>query len=547
MDNDTQIITLRRNLEGTYRIIDQDPYKPDQDSLNRGAEVNGRDVIYNHTNQKKSGTDVRLNLHLDKKDKNEIPIASSSVKIYSDTLMASDGSPLSINTITEANGQVEFLDIRVPEIEIPGEREDYLYIVETETDADGNVTDKENTLIKMLLVFRYNEHTGNVELTDAEPTWGNRLVDNTPGHKWFIGKETPTAYVTDLYLSVYGNYDDVGNFSIDFEKTNEDGTKLKGAKYDIVVSRPDGTKLIGKDIEIDDSVEFEGIIVSKGTTIEITEKEAPIGYDVNGHTDIIEIKDVDITGEVTAEVTTSNYENARTVIKDDETQIIPIGDGQVKTCISVNLIDKELSTFRLGINTKDSISKAGVSNVTYRINTSKGAQSDTKQSDGNGDSVTLVGGNYTDTQSPVEYTIRQLQTNEYYKKLSTPITLNVIFNEFKEVDAEATRNANLNLPGYGTIWQITSINDETDVSIEILNEPQDKLNVEIQTLDNITSNAIQNVTYKVAPSVAPITGEGSTHLEVGYVSPNKTKKYTLTQTNVINTHKTMTQQVSKIK
>lgn len=536
IDDQIQLITLRK-INGAYQVVSQEPY--DYTDGKKGAIISNRDIIYYHTNRKKSGTDTKLNLYINKMDKEENLIANLPIKIYSDTLKAKDGSPLEVETMTDEFGYIEIEKIQVPEMNIPGEREDFLYIVEMQGDAQGNKIEKQSSLVKVKLTFRYNENKAIIELTNAESTWGNRLIKR----KTFNGYETSEAYESNVYFDIYGNYDDVGNFSMDFIKKNRDDMQLYGAKYDIIVSRPDGTKLVRKGLEITDRVEFEGIIVSRGTTIEITESEAPIGYEVNGYTDIITIKDVSETGEVIAEVSDSSYDEARTIIK--STQLVQIDDENAKTCIEVELIDKELSTFKLGITTKDSVSKLGISDATYRLSTSKGAQGDTKPSDQNGNSQTLIGGNFVN--ETVEYKITQLKTGEYYKKLNTPIKLYVVFDENKEVDAEKTMNANSTQTdsNYQRTWQIISINEGTDISLEILNDPQDKLNVEIQTVDNITSNVLKNVTYKITPSIN-LSGEGSEKIEIGYVSPNATKIYTMTQTNEIETHRNMTPQTIKI-
>ena len=181
-------------------------------------------------------------------DEKDILLPNVKVRVSSDTLKNSNGELLNEEVETDENGYIEIEKIKVTNIEIPQDSEHFLYI--EEIDGEGNSIS--NTKIKIKLTFRYNEEKQIVELTNAESTWGNRLIKN----KTFNGYETDSAYESNLYLDVYGNYDDVGNFSLDIRKLNEEEQVLNGAIYDIVVTRPDGTKLVKRDLEIKDSVEF---------------------------------------------------------------------------------------------------------------------------------------------------------------------------------------------------------------------------------------------------------------------------------------------------
>ena len=534
IDDQVQTIILEKS-NGVYRITYQDPY--DLSDGKNGATIEGTNIIFKHTNRKKDGSDVRLNLYINKMDKEDNLVGNLPLRIYSDTLRNTDGSLLNVNISTDDDKYVGYAELEkliVPEVEQNGEREDILYIVEKDT--EGN--DKESTLVKIKLAFRFNENKEIVELTNAESTWGNRLIKS----KTFNGYETNESYESNLYLDIYTNYDDVGNFSMDFIKKDTEGTVLSGAKYDIVITRPDGTNLI-RGVEITDTVEYSGIFVTKGTTIEITEKEAPIGYEINEHTDIIKIIDIDsVTGEVTAQLTDTSYSEPRTII--EETQQIPLEDGTIKTNINVALIDKELNNFKMGISTKDSVSLVGIPEATYRVSTSKGAQIDTPTGDKEGTSNFKIGASFSN--QTVSYEIKQLTTGEYYKKLDTPIILNVVFGDNKQVDAEATMAAQTDT-GYGTTWEITSINKENGnyIDIQIKNEPQDPLTVEMETIDNVTSNKIENVSYKITPSIN-LLGEGADSIEVGYVSPNSTKIYNITQITELESHQTMEAQTIKV-
>ena len=138
--------------------------------------------------------------------------------------------------------------------------------------------------------------------------------------KDFSGYESSKAYESNVYLDLYTNYDDVGNFSLDLKKVNKDSTVLPGSKYDVTVTRLDGTRLVRRDIEVGDNVEFEGFTVAVGTNIEITEKVAPIGYDVNEYTEILTVEAIDeLTGDVTVKLEKSSYKTPRASIASKQT------------------------------------------------------------------------------------------------------------------------------------------------------------------------------------------------------------------------------------
>ena len=524
-DTTEETIELEKK-DGIYKIINQDPY--DYSDNKNGTVIDNKDIIYYHTNENKNNDSVLLNLYINKMDKNDNLLGNIPVKVSSDTLRNSKGQLLNEQLETDLNGYIELEKIKVTNIEIPKDSEHMLYIVET--DGEGN--EKESTKIKLKLTFRYNENKLIVELTNAESTWGNRLIKN----KTFNGYETDLAYESNLYLDIYGNYEDVGNFSLDLRKFNEEGNMLNGAKYDVVITRTDGTKIIKRDLEITDNVEFEGVLVSQGTTIDITETEAPIGYKINEYTETLRIAEISDDGTVSVELGNTGYAVDRASIKDIQT--IPLSDGTNKTFVTLDLIDQNLNTFKFGITTKDKVSSKGISGFKYYLHTTKGAQLETNETNSEGKVTTKVGASYAG--QTVEYTIKEIQTAKYYKELKDEITLKIVYANDGTVDAAATLTAQTDV-NYKKTWDIINTNKANDIDIEIYNEPQDTLKVELQTVDKITGAELNNIEYQIQPSIN-LEGKGTTDIEVGYVAPKDLQVYTLKQLTQLENYKTIDMQ-----
>ena len=531
VDTTEQVIELQKE-DGVYKVISQSPY--DYSDGKNGTEVNGNNIIFHHTNEKKNNDSVKLNLYINEMDKNDNRLANVPVRVSSDTLKNSEGRLLDEQLETDGNGYIELEKIKVTNIEIPKDSEHMLYIVET--DAEGNP--KENTRIKIKLTFRYNEGKAIVELTNAESTWGNRLIKS----KTFNGYETDEAYESNLYLDIYGNYDDVGNFSLDLRKLNEEGNILDGAKYDVVVTRPDGTKIIKRDLEITDKVEFEGFLASKGTVIEITEKEAPLGYKVNEYTETLRISEVSEDGSVSVDLEDAGYAVNRASIKD--IQNTKLSDGTMKTFVTLDLIDQNLNTFKLGITTKDSVSSKGVSDFKYYLYTNKGAQVESGETNSEGKVTTLVGASYAG--QTVQYTIKELETAKYYKGLKTIVTLNIVYSEDGTVDAIETLAAQTD-PNYKTKWDILATNTESgnDIDIVIYNDPQDSFKVQLETVDRVTGQKVDNIEYQVRPSIN-LEGKGTTDIDLGYVVPSSLEVYTLSPLTTLDNYKTIDTQTFRL-
>lgn len=529
VDTAEQVIELQKK-DGVYEVINQSDYS---DGKN-GTEVNGNNIIFHHTNEKKNNDSVKLNIYINEMDKDDNRLENVHVRVSSDTLKNSEGRLLDEQVETDENGYIELEKIKVTNIEIPKDSEHMLYIVET--DAEGNP--KENTRIKIKLTFRYNENKLIVELTNAESTWGNRLIKN----KTFNGYETDEAYESNLYLYIYGNYDDVGNFSLDLRKLNEEGNLLDGAIYDVAVTRPDGTKIIKRGLEVDDSVEFPGFLVSKGTTIEITETHAPTGYKENEYTEILRISEVSDDGSISVDLDDAGYATSRSTIKD--IQNIELSDGTMKTFVTLDLIDQNLNTFKFGITTKDSVSLNGVSGFRYYLYTSKGAQVESAETNSEGKVTTLVGASYAG--QTIQYTIREIQTAKYYKGLKEPITLNIVYAEDGTVDAIETLAAQTD-PNYKTKWDILATNTESgnDIDIVIYNDPQDSFKVQLETVDRVTGQKVDDIEYQVSPSIN-LEGKGTTDIDVGYVAPGSLEVYTLRQLTTLDNYKTIDTQTFRL-
>ncbi len=551
-----QVIELELTDSG-YQIANSSPniYDPANGEY-RGAELKNKELIYHDVNNSKTGANTVLNLHVNKMDTNDFLVSGVRVKLSSETLLGADGKPLdeirevtdeegNVSNrdyyITDQNGYFEILGIKVKGDELNnGERVDYLYM--NEVDGKGNIID--NTDITLKITFRLNDNTAIVEVTNVEATWGNRLLKN----KTYSSRESEVAYESDVYLDIFTNFDDVGNFSLDLKKVNKYDEVLPGAKYDIVVTRPDGTTLVRRDVNVRDNVELEGILVSKGTKIEVTEKQAPMGYNINHYTEVLTITEVNtITGLVTCELEQGSYSTPRAKISN--TQPIVTSDGTYKLSVTLDLIDYEMDTFKFGITTKDSQYQVPIEGYTFSISTTEGAQKNTPKTDKEGKTSVQVGANYKIENYEVTYTINTLKVANYYKKLPYPIQVKIIFDLNGNVASALTNEANKGQQGYGTIWNIEKTNaiDGNDIDIVLNIDPCDPLVLNVQTRDTLTNKELTNIEYALTPTIN-LSGKGTTKLQSGYVLPDGTQTYKITQTNAsaINNYESIPEQQIKV-
>lgn len=545
-----QIIELTK-VNGVYQLTNQDPYKYNGTTQLIGVEtpIVGNNVIYHDVNKVKTGSNTILNIYMNKIDPNNNLIGGVKTLFESGTLKlngapitattnysttSSDGTIYTLNPgETDRNGYFEVTGIEVNGADLNnGERVDYLKMYEV--DSNGNKVPNTDMLIK--LTFRYNENKDIVEVTNIEATQGNRLL----AKREFSGYESSVAYESNVYLDIYTNYENVGNFSLDLIKTDKNDNKLPGAKYDVIATRLDGTRIVRKGIEITDSVEFPGIIVTEGTKIEITEVEAPIGYVLNEYTEILTIESIDEkTGAMVVKLEQNSYATPRAKLQ--PLQTIVLGDGTLKTEATMQLIDYEADTFKFGITAIDPINTqttpdyvpAYIPGYRFSISTSQGAQSETPETDENGKTSTLVGANYKEDDFIVTYKINTLKAAKYYKKLANPIEVLVVFDLNGEVKGQETRDANAAnsaTNGYGTTWFIDATNttDGNDIDIRINIEPEDKLIVNVISQDRRTKATVTGNQYTITPALNN-TGKGSDRIEVGYIVSNSTQTYTIHQ------------------
>lgn len=551
-----QIIQLTR-VNGAYQITHQEPYIYDGNTQKIGAQVSGKNIIYHDVNKEKSGNNTILNLYMNKTDINGNYVGGVKTVLTSETLKLagkpitaetkytgtdSEGNVFTLNpAISDNNGffQVEGIEVNGAELN-NGERVDYLYMYEV--DVNGKVL--ENTKITLKLTFRYNENKGIIQITNVEATWGNRLL----AKREFSGYETNVAYESNVYLDIYTNYDDVGNFALDLTKVDKDNKLLQGAKYDVIVTRLDGTRVVRRGIDVTDSTEFAGILVAAGTKIEITEVEAPIGYDINEYTEILTIKSIDaVTGKMKVELEKSGYATPRAKLEPLQETLLE--DGTYKTEAKVVLTDYELDTFKFGITAEDVTTQNPIEGYKFKVSTSQGAQQNTKPTNNEGKTVAIVGANYEIEGYKVTYTVDTLKVADYYKKLAKPIPVEVVFDlngNVKTAETIAENEANKAKTGYGTIWTIEATNtvDGNDIDIKINIEPQEKLIVNVITEDVLSKERLTNVEYEITPSITKATG--TTRVEVGYVLPNGTQTYTIKQTNDIDNYNKISDKEFKI-
>lgn len=556
MDNSTKEIVLRY-INGKLEFAD---------SSITDTVIQGNEVIYNHTNSRKTGDDVLLDLTIVKEDTNGFA-ATVPVRIYAEAqgdysigteagyinngieygswleesgesktpVALPDQSTLDIKTKTDELGTVVLKGLKVNNVPMPGEAEFILYVVEYDT-ITGQ--DKENTLVKYKITYRYNENKEIVEITNVEPTRGIRLVKD----KTFNGYESYLGYQSNIITTMYTNYDDVGNLSLDLTKLDKDGNELVGAEYDIKVMRPDSSTL-SKSVTVENgTVEIPGFMVTVGSQIELTETKAPIGYGVNEDTEIIEVKSIDELGEITLEVQSGNYTIPR--IELAKIDAYQTDTGSMKTEYEVKLTDYELDTFNMKIIAIDAKTQKPIEGYSFSIDTSKGAKKTTNKTDGNGEVETLVGGNYQN--ETVTYNIAKAENTKYYKD-SEAFTLSVQFDQNKHVDLNTLNiqtDSNYGDLANGGTWKIRNVNvlkdvktdniaDRYDVEVEVYIEPEDPLVVEIQTIDGVSGNKLTNTSYTIEPSVN-LSGKGvidtttqNTIVEIGYVERNASKVYKL--------------------
>ena len=565
IDNTTQEIELTYNTSGALVGISQSPYdKGDTnvDEPNQGAykdPSNANNVIYQQLNRKRTTEDTYLNLTITKQDMNNAYKDGVILNIKSNSLLDKDDKGLdlivktgeqgSLGTYTFDYGSYILNKVKNDTIRVPGigeEGNEIVYDLEiTEMKVDSNsdtgYSPKKGTTFKARLIFKYRD--GSVKLTSVEPYYGNRLLVHDPIYSSSSDTEqgqqsedSMGVYLANVTLNLRTDYDDVGNLSLDFKKEDINDEPLIGAKYNLKVTNPDGTVIRKDDILVENgssNIEISGLNVNVGSTIELNEVEAPIGYGINKSTEVLEVTAIGDDGEITLERKDATTDR----LKLERLASTTATSGNLKTNYEITFIDYQLDTFGFGITAKDSNSNKGVEGYSFKVDSNKGATGTlTTDKDGNG--IARVGGSVE--SNTIEYTISTNSVANYYKPLNNNIKVNVVFNAAGAIDIAATQNAQTD-PNYNTVWKIKNLiqsNDEFNfgkIDIEILVNHQDPLNIKVETIDKVTNANISDVEYKITPS-EELPATGSNSINVGYVLENGMLTYTLSQTNIKNSY-----------
>ncbi len=561
IDKSVQEINIEVDENKQFKLIKEKPHSS-SDKTGISTSINEGVITYNHKNSKKTADDTYLNLLVVKEDTEGGLASGIGVKVKTTDgrlINTKTGEPLKDSPlfgITNELGEVKWMypghsdncaceqnngddctcvsngyscecgNIQVQGIIYDGNGQTYeLSIIEYDLATKKEIPSSE---VKYRIVYRYNEDTQGIDLTNTDILIGKKLEAEPTQHS---GYEDSIGYLSTMEMVLYTNYGEIGNFELDLQKYNSEGLALEGARYRINVVRPNGSMLTYQR-DVTDDVECEGFLVTQGTHIEITEIEAPIGYTLNEGTEIITIDSIDdITGEIKYTLKKADYGKPRAEIAAEHD--IELQDGTQKKSVQLKLIDVEMDTFKLGIHAIDSTTQNGVAGYSFKVETSKGAHKITKKTDEKGDVNELVGANYKGI-GPIEYKIYPATVAAYYKEFNPkPIIVNVFFDLNGGVDLTKTLEANKDVDEYGKIWEIIAANtpNGNDIDIKIKIDPQDPLTVNITSVDAITEEVISGIVYEIPESVN-IKANGQSPLSVGYVNPNSKQTYTVKMVDV---------------
>lgn len=565
----TDIIPQEITLNLASKRITHTP-EANSNGLTKYAELDGNKITYHHQNRRKDASDTFLNLNITTLDKaTDAPIGGKVVNITSPVvsykeneddeeeqtkqILDNEGNVLDSTKITSTRegeiGYVSFENMRIVGARIPGEQT-----------YEANIKVDEQ-LIRTKLTFRYNEEKEIIELVNVEIIWGNRLVKS----RNFSSAEVAEGYVSDVNLEIYTEYDSTGNLSLDLKKKDlEKKEDLNGALYDIVIQRPDGTSIIKTEVPITDAIEFDGIYVPVNSQIIITENKAPAGYNVNNSI-ILNVTAIDeLTGETTLveDATTNSYKIPRTHL--EKQPAVTLSDGTIQSVYVLEMYDVQQDVFEMKLGVKDTEGE-NISGYTFELTNDRGAQKTTGETGTDGTVQETLGGRYNDENSPRTYTITNIKTEKYYKRLKTPIELKVYFKADETIDAVKTLSSQTDsnytitpsLPGQWTIVQVNKENEEgeivTDIELQIIVEENDPLKVEIETVDKFTNQKIQlsDLEYEIVNNIGTTKGVASLdekyNFDVKYVLENGVETYKINQnikknlyTNLKNLYFTIT-------
>ena len=570
LDSTTEEIHLVNNA-GTMTVDEMTPYDlgatntdAKSDATHKGAKNVGNDVTYYFTNKARTVEDTYVNLNVRKFDPNGALVDGVKVKITSvnpllsnglsaQQLLDEDDNNLEKTIVTGSqftdnsdegeiiynyndviNGVANAHTIRVPGISTHTEQnEDVIYEMAIE-ELDANDEVKPGTTVKVRLIFR---NLGNaVRLTNVETIYGNRLVikkefssasDTTAGKSL---QDSLGIYLANIQLDLYTEYDDIGNLSLDLKKQNKDGQDLDNAGYNIRIESPDG-RIIRKGTEAQpvivkngsdsDDIELQGVTVTEDTLIYITEYEnhAPLGYAPNV-TETLKVTKVTDAGDVTLQHIDSSYNPKRLVIGTPSS--ILTAAGTIKQQYPITLIDEQLDVFNMQIDTIDEDTLDPVSGFTFNVTTDQGAYGNITSGVQN-----KIGGN--PVSKVVTYTLTPVDSAMYYRKITSPITVKVVFDEFGHVDSSTLTSQT---DSRVTITHL-DFTEEGNLKFEVKVKHLDKLDVRVNTVDSIRNTSLTTAQYEITPSLSAATG--TTSIPVAYMQENGTTTYKIAQTSCPDT------------
>lgn len=390
----------------------------------------------------------------------------------------------------------------------------------------------EGTEYQIQINFTYSKETGTYKYSGYSnlSNW-NLLKD----FHHSTSKNTGEGYVESAALELWSNYGETANFGIDLSKFNYLGQELPGAVYDVKVALPTGKYItLTQDVfNGDGNVEIPNLYVKEGTIITITERIAPIGYEVDNQEMSFKIDSID---KNTGMITISAYGVKNDRITLDGNKIEINNDGEAKFIQKIKLVDLEKNNTKFGITTKDKLTTDPTEENSFKIVTNTGSSAISKKTNKEGNVTTLIGGEKK--RDYMEYTISQklsdgTQVKQFYKRLLDDIHVKVYFDDNGNIDNDPTspnyygtlcKSVDSN---YGITWYIDSVNSDNRINVVLLQEKEDPLNINFKTVDSFTgATLISTAKYAVTPTYE-LAGEGETHTQVGYVDPNKSVTYTL--------------------
>lgn len=233
----------------------------------------------------------------------------------------------------------------------------------------------EGTEYQIQINFTYSKETGTYKYSGYSnlSNW-NLLKD----FHHSTSKNTGEGYVESAALELWSNYGETANFGIDLSKFNYLGQELPGAVYDVKVALPTGKYItLTQDVfNGDGNVEIPNLYVKEGTIITITERIAPIGYEVDNQEMSFKIDSID---KNTGMITISAYGVKNDRITLDGNKIEINNDGEAKFIQKIKLVDLEKNNTKFGITTKDKLTTDPTEENSFKIVTNTGSSAISKK------------------------------------------------------------------------------------------------------------------------------------------------------------------------